>query len=219
VTRVAAESPTDRPRIFTVVLTGGIASGKTAASDHFARLGVPVIDTDVIAHEIVEPGQPALQRITAEFGPDFIDAEGRLDRRRMRHAIFADTELKTRLESILHPLIVAEALRRISQAKARYCIVVVPLYAEGGRWSWVDRVLVVDVPEPVQIERAMQRDGSDREHATAILDAQSSRRNRLAMADDVIDNSGSLRSLQEQVETLHHKYLRMAANPEWGAGL
>jgi dephospho-CoA kinase len=133
----AAESK-PRPDIFTVVLTGGIASGKSTVSDLFAKLGVPVIDTDRIAHEIVRPGKPALQRITRDFGTGFLDETGTLDRRKMREAIFNDVALKARLESILHPLIAAEALQRIRRVEATYCILVVPLYAESARWPWVD---------------------------------------------------------------------------------
>jgi dephospho-CoA kinase len=193
-----------------VVLTGGIASGKTAVSNHFARLGVPVIDTDRIAHEMVEPGQPALQRIAEIFGPEFLDVSGRLDRRKMRQAIFANAELKARLESILHPLIAAEALRRINALDSPYCILVIPLYTESARWPFIDRVLVVDAEEATQIERVMARDGIDHAQAEAILRAQAGRQERLALADDVIDNSGSLEDLQKQVEALHQTYLDLA---------
>lgn len=190
-----------------MVLIGGIASGKTAVSDRFAALGVPVIDTDRIAHEIVEPGQPALQRIAEAFGPEFLDADGQLDRRRMREAIFTDPALKSRLEGILHPIIAEEALRQVRVAQSPYCILVIPLYAESARWPFIDRVLVVDVDEATQIERVMARDGIDHAQAEAILQAQSSRRERLALADDVIDNSGSPEQLQTRVEELHRSYL------------
>lgn len=199
----------DRPEVFTVVLTGGIASGKTVVSNHFARLGVPVIDTDVIARQVVEPGQPALRQIEREFGPEFLDAEGRLDRRRMRDAVFADETCRARLEAILHPLIAEEALRQVRMAEYPYCLLVIPLYAESGRWPWIDRVLVVDVPESIQIERLTHRDQIGREHAEAMLSAQAGRESRLALADDVIDNTGSPSTLEDQVATLHKKYLHL----------
>jgi dephospho-CoA kinase len=199
------------PGVFTVVLTGGIASGKTAVSDRFARLGVPVIDTDRIAREVVEPGQPALEEICEAFGAEYLDHTGHLDRKKMRQAIFSDRSQKSRLEEILHPRIAREALRQIAAADFPYCLLVIPLYTESARWSWIDRVLVVDVAEAVQVERVMSRDGVDRRHAQAILAAQATRRQRLDLADEVIDNSGSLDELNRQVEALHEKYLRLAA--------
>jgi dephospho-CoA kinase len=194
--------------IFTVVLTGGIASGKTAVSDCFSRLGAPVIDTDVIARKIVEPGRPALSRILDEFGEEFLDSDGQLDRRRMRDAIFSDAEQKSRLEAILHPLIEKEVMRQIDQLAAPYCILVIPLYTESSHYFWNDRVLVVDVDEETQLERVMARDKINREQAQAILDAQINRTDRLALADDVLDNSGSLSELQDKVQALHNEYLR-----------
>ncbi len=198
------------PDVFTIVLTGGIAAGKTAVSDHFAHLGVPIIDTDLIARQIVEPGQTALATIVRTFGAEFIDSEGRLNRRKMREAIFSNPELKTRLENILHPLIVAEALRQVQGLEEPYCILVIPLFAESGRYPWVDRVLVVDAEEEIQIKRVMARDRISREQAVAILGAQSTRYNRLALADDVLTNNGSLAGLKTQVEELHRKYLGFA---------
>lgn len=199
------------PGIFTVVLTGGIASGKTAVSDCFARLSVPVIDTDIIAREAVEPGQPALEQITDAFGPDFLDSAGRLDRSRMRQAIFSDPEMKSRLEAILHPLIAREVKRQVSELDSSYCILVVPLYAESRAYEWIDRVLVVDVSEEVQINRVMERDRISHEQAISILRAQAGRQQRLALADDVIDNSGTLSELQDKVKDLHQKYLELSS--------
>ena len=201
--------------IFTVVLTGGIASGKTVVSDHFSSLGVPVIDTDVIARELVEPGQPALQEIAETFGSDFLTADGRLDRIKMRQAIFSDPDIRSRLENILHPRIATEALRRINALGETYCILVIPLYASSDRYGWTDRVLVVDVDEETQIERVMARDGISRQQALAVMGAQASRTQRLALADDVIDNGGSLEELQEQVEQLHQTYLALSAQRGW----
>ena len=193
------------------MLTGGIASGKTAVSDHFSSLGVPVIDTDVIARELVEPGQPALAEIAATFGPVFLTPEGRLDRTHMRQAVFANPDMRRQLESILHPRIAAEALRRIRALEGDYCILVIPLYSSSERYGWTDRVLVVDVEEELQLERVMARDGVSRQQALAILNAQASRADRLALADDVIDNGGSLEELHEQVVRLHHSYLALSA--------
>ena len=200
------------PGIFTVVLTGGIGSGKTAASDHFESLGVPVVDTDVIAKQIVEPGQPALGEIARQLGERFIDKSGRLDRKAVRSAIFSDPDKKARLEAILHPRIALEVQRRISALDYPYCILVIPLFTESGRYDWVDRVLVVDVDESVQLERVTGRDQVSRQQARAILDAQASRNERLALADDVLDNSGSLAEMHAQIDRLHTEYLRLAGD-------
>jgi dephospho-CoA kinase len=193
-------------RVFTVVLTGGIASGKTAVSDGFRRLGVPVIDTDVIARQLVEPGQPALALITEIFGPGILDSTGGLDRKKMRETIFSDRKKKAQLEQVLHPMIGEEVLKRLEQLSAPYCILVVPLYAESGSYRWVDRVLLVDASEEQQIRRVMARDDISSEQAKAILVAQASRAERAALADDVIDNSGTPDALEDKIETLHKKY-------------
>lgn len=202
----------NHPGIFTVVVTGGIASGKTEVSNHFGRLGVPVIDTDRIARELVEPGQPALKRIVKTFGSKILGPDSRLDRPRLRRLIFSNPRLKSRLEKILHPLIAVEANRQIAALEAPYCIVVIPLYAESSSYSWVDRVLVVDTAEEVQIERVMKRDSIGLRQAEAILQAQADREQRLSLADDVLDNNGSLAHLQEQVEILHRRYLDLAGS-------
>ena len=196
--------------MITIVLTGGIASGKTAVSDCFARLGVPVIDTDLIAREVVESGQPALDRIVEVFGDDFLDSERRLDRQKMRQAIFSDPNQKTCLEAILHPPIAQEVARRVAELDDPYCILVIPLYAQSSVYTWIDRVLVVDVEEEVQIERVVARDNISRNQAKSILSAQTNRQDRLTLADDVIDNSGSLAELQDKVEVLHNMYLKLA---------
>ena len=199
----------DQP--FRVALTGGIASGKSTVADLFAALGVPVIDTDVIARQVVEPGQPALAKISATFGPDVLDTDGRLDRRRMRERIFADPDAKRRLEAILHPAIRAEMEQQSMAAQGPYQVLVIPLLTEGGRRDHVDRVLLVDVPEELQIQRLMMRDGVSHEQAQASLNAQATRAQRLALADDVIRNTGRVDGLREQVAELHGKYLRLAA--------
>jgi dephospho-CoA kinase len=208
----ASAKPGFRPDVYTVVLTGGIASGKTAVSDCFSRLGVPVIDTDRIAHEVVEPGQPALQQIARAFGAEFLDDEGRLKRRKMRQTIFENPAAKARLEGILHPVIAASALRLVTAVTFPYCLLVIPLYTESARWQWIDRVLVVDVAESIQIERVMARDGISRGEAEAILAAQADRQARLQLADDIIDNSGQPEDLDRQVEALHQKYLALATH-------
>lgn len=198
----------DQPRtpVFAVGLTGGIASGKTAVSDHFARLGVPVIDTDVIAREVVEPGQPVLQEVIAAFGNDIVDDEGRLRRRKLRDLIFSDPEKQALLESIVHPAIRSETRRRVADAQGPYCLIVIPLLAESGHFDWLDRVLVVDVPEETQIERLMERDGVTELDARKSLAAQAGRDVRLQLADDVLDNSGDIEELEAQVAELHQKY-------------
>ena len=194
---------------YVVVLTGGIASGKTAVSDLFEQRGVPVIDTDRIAHEIVEPGRPALKRIAEAFGQEFLGSDGRLDRKKMRNAIFSSPQQKNRLESILHPAIASEVDQLVSQVEEPWCILVVPLLGATRLFSWIDRVLVVDVEESVQIERVMARDKISRKQAQSILDAQTSRPQRLAMADDILDNSGSLEQLEVKVDKLYRKYLAL----------
>ena len=196
---------------YRVALTGGIASGKSTVADLFAALGVPVIDTDVIARQVVEPGQPALAKVAAMFGPDVLDSEGRLDRRRMRERIFSDPDAKRSLEAILHPAIRAEMERQSMAAQGPYQVLVIPLLTEGGRRDHVDRVLLVDVPEELQIQRLMMRDGVSHEQAQASLNAQATRAQRLALADDVIRNTGRVDGLREQVAELHEKYLRLAA--------
>jgi dephospho-CoA kinase len=207
------------PRVLRVALTGGIASGKSTVADLFARLGVPVIDTDVIAREVVEPGSPALAEVVAAFGPDVLGADGRMDRRRMRERIFADPVSKRRLEAILHPAIRAEMERRSRAAGGPYHVLVIPLFAEGGRRDHVDRVLLVDVPEELQIQRLTLRDGVTREQAQASLNAQATRAQRLAMADDVIRNTGQVGELAGRVAELHEKYVTLSStSPACGRG-
>jgi len=202
---------TDMNRPLRVALTGGIASGKTTVADLFGRLGVPVIDTDVIAREIVEPGQPALAQVVAAFGEGILEADGRLDRRRMRERIFGDRAAKQRLEAILHPAIRAEMERQSRAARGSYQILVIPLLTEGGRRDHIDRILLVDAPEETQIRRLMLRDGVSREQAQVSLNAQATRAERLTMADDVIRNIGRVAELEERVGELHREYLEIAA--------
>jgi dephospho-CoA kinase len=196
--------------MFRVGLTGGIASGKTAVANLFATHGVPVIDTDIIAREVVEPGQPALATVVDAFGTGVLAADGRLDRPRLRERIFGDAEARRRLEAILHPAIRAEMERQSRAAGGSYQVLVIPLLVEGGRRDHIDRVLVVDVPEATQIERLMRRDGVSRDQAEAALRAQASRDARLAFADDVIENTGDVAALETRVAKLHGEYLRLA---------
>jgi dephospho-CoA kinase len=198
--------------IFVVVLTGGIASGKTAVSDLFAAKGAPVVDTDVIAHQVVQPGNPALEQITHEFGSDYLDSEGNLNRRKMRAAIFTDPKSKRTLEGILHPAIGQEVQKQVSAIDGPWCVLVVPLLAESNRYAWGNRVLVVDVEEDVQIERVMARDQISRDQAESILQTQATRSQRLAIADDVIKNSDSLNQLATEVDRLYHQYTNLAAS-------
>jgi len=194
-----------------VVLTGGIASGKTAVANEFAKHGVPVIDTDQIARDIVAPGTPAVAQIEAEFGRQIVDADGQLDRRRLRELVFADAAKRAKLEAITHPAIRTELARRSESVQGPYQIHAIPLYTETGAKGGYDRVLVIDCPEQLQIERLMKRDGVDEVQARRALSTQARREQRLALADDVIENSATLESLRERVAQLHRRYLDLAA--------
>lgn len=197
---------------FVVGLTGGIGSGKSAAAREFERLGASVVDTDAIARELTAPGGAALEHIKALFGEAFIGPSGAMDREAMRQRVFSDPAAKRALEELLHPMIRGEAERRIAAARAAYVIYVVPLLVESGDYrSRVDRVLVVDAPEALQLERVHSRSGLPEREARAIMAQQLPRAARLAAADDVIDNSGALDALRTQVAALHARYLKMAA--------
>ncbi|NND35675.1 MAG: dephospho-CoA kinase [Gammaproteobacteria bacterium] len=193
-----------------VGLTGGIASGKSLVASMFAKLGVPVIDTDQVARDVVAPGQPALQEIRAQFGPDVILPSGELDRRRLRRLIFEEDSRREALEAILHPSIRRETLARAGRAGGPYQILVVPLLVETGFGALMDRVLVVDCPTDVQRTRLSSRDAESLEQMDRMLAAQATREERLAVADDVIDNSGDVDDTRAQVEALHAMYLSMA---------
>lgn len=199
---------------FIVAVTGGVASGKSAATRAFETLGITVADADVAARAVVEPGQPALAAIRAQFGDAFIQADGGLDRAAMRERVFADPAAKASLERLLHPLIRAWLKAACEQAEGPYVVAAIPLLAEGGAratYAWLRRVLVVDVPVPLQIARLTRRDGSSAEMAGRMVAAQASRAARLAMADDVIVNDGSLAQLDAAVGRLHRRYLALAA--------
>lgn len=196
---------------YTIALTGGIASGKTLISNEFARLGVPIIDTDVIAHEAVEPGQPALQEIEHIFGSGFLDDRGRLNRQALRALIFSDTTERKKLEAILHPRIRQKVSEAIANVNSAYCILVIPLLAEKGTYSNLERVLVIDVDPETQIKRLMARDNNSRKQAKQALASQANREQRIKIADDVLDNSGSPKQARDAVAQLHKKYSRLAA--------
>lgn len=193
-----------------VGLSGGIGSGKSTVADLFARHHVPVIDTDRIARDIVRPGEPALDHIVREFGKDMLDAGGNLDRARLRTRVFNDADARLRLEAILHPRIRATVLSELSSLQAPYCLIVVPLLIETGFRELMDRVLVVDADEARQVERTTARDGVSVEAAHKILAAQAKREERLAQADDVIINNGTLEQLAREVERLHAQYLALS---------
>lgn len=195
-----------RRRPLRVGLTGGIASGKTTVSRLFEALGTPVIDTDVLAREVVAPGQPALAQIAERFGSQVIAQDGSLDRAALRTIVFANPAARTELEQITHPAIRSLLEERSRQLRGAYQILVIPLLVETARRTPVDRVLVVDCSEDMQIRRLQARDGSTLEQARQILAAQVSRESRLAAADDVIVNGGDLAALRDRVAELHTKY-------------
>ena len=197
---------------YTVGLTGGIGSGKSAVAELFAKLGVTVVDSDEIAHELTQPGGAAIGPIRRAFGASLIGADGALDRARMRKLAFGDAAAKKKLEAILHPLIREESARRCERADSAYAILVVPLLVEGGiDRSRFARVLVVDCTEAQQIERVIRRSGLPESEVRDILAAQATREQRLAFADDVIDNSGAPEALEHQVSRLDRQYLTLAA--------
>lgn len=190
-------------------LTGGIASGKSAAAEQFAALGVPVVDADQIARELVEPGKPALQAICQHFGQHLLRENGELDRAALRDIIFNDAQARHDLEAILHPQIRATIRERVSALSGCYCVIVIPLLAESEEsWPILDHILLIDCPESLQLERLQQRDQLDPEQAQRILEAQASREQRKAIADEIIDNSHSQGHLKEAVTKLHQKYLQ-----------
>jgi len=191
-------------------LTGGIGSGKTSSTRFFTAEGVAVIDTDTIAHELTEPQGVAIQNIQKSFGSNFITADGKLDRKKMRSMIFSDIDSRKQLEAILHPLIQTEVMRRIKIASSPYIIIVVPLLLETGSCcEAVTRILVIDCNEECQISRTILRSGLSEQEVRAIMATQKSRQERLNQADDVIVNNADISHLQRQVKILHIKYLSL----------
>ena len=202
--------PQTRPHhLFTVGISGGIGSGKSAVADYFSGQGICIVDADIVARVVVEPGTKALTAITERFGNDIL-TNGQLDRRKLRTIIFAAADERQWLENLLHPLIEQQIIDQLGQATSRYAVLVSPLMLEIGQQVLVDRVLVVDVPEHIQIERTMTRDQMTEEQTRQILNSQISREQRLARAHDVVDNSGSLAQLHQYLEPLHQRYLRLA---------
>jgi len=196
---------------FAVGLTGGIGCGKSTVADLFAARGAGIVDTDVLAHQLTAPGGGAMPALVQEFGANFATPDGALDRTRMRDLVFADPGARARLEGILHPMIRAATLDAAMSVAGAYVIFVVPLLVESGTWrSRVQRVLAIDCQEATQIARVMARNGLPEAQVKAIMAAQASRADRLAAADDVIDNDGGQDALAPQVERLHQFYLTQA---------
>ena len=195
---------------YIVGLTGGIGSGKTAVSDYFSELGIKVVDADICARIVVEPGKPALQSIVDHFGSSILNADGTLDRARLRQIIFADEAARKWLETLLHPLIFEEMWAQLQSAESPYAILASPLLVEAGQNILCQRVLVVDVSEEIQLQRAVARDANSEEQIKAIMAAQTNREKRVAAADDVLLNDGDLPSLFESVKKLHHHFLSLA---------
>lgn len=201
-----------------VALTGGIGSGKSTVSQRLAALGVPVIDADVLAREVTAKGADGLAEIEREFGPDVLRADGSLDRAALRRLAFADDECRKRLEAILHPLIRERMRTKVAALAGPYAVLVIPLLFETGQMDLADRILVVDAPEAVQLERGQLRTGLAPEEIGRIMASQVSRAERLRGAHDIIDNSGDIGSLMRQTDKLHQTYLRLGrqARPPTG---
>jgi dephospho-CoA kinase len=198
----------DRP--LRIALTGGIASGKSTVADLFSEYGIPIIDTDAIARELVQPGKPALDEIRSAFGDDVFDAEGRLDRKSMRKIVFSDPARRRELEAILHPRIRDGVVAQSEATNGPYQIIAVPLLVGSPIQQFMDRVLVVDCDEETQLSRLLARDAENEEQARRILAAQASREERLEIADHIISNDDGIGSTRSQVDALHSKYLILA---------
>lgn len=196
--------------MFVVGITGGIGSGKTAATTIFADQGISVVDADIVAREVVAPGTPALKEIADHFGESILREDGTLDRAALRQIVFKDLSEKTWLEQLLHPLIAKETQRQLQHAASQYVIFVSPLLTETAQKAFCDRILVIDVPEELQLQRTMQRDNNDASQVQRIIAAQATRQQRLLHADDVIENTGTPAELERQVLDLHQIYLRLA---------
>jgi dephospho-CoA kinase len=205
-----ADNPGVGPRLI-VGLTGGIASGKSLVGAMFVKLGASLIDTDVVAREVVALGEPGLAAVAAEFGPRVLLPSGELNRPALRSLVFADDDKRRKLESLLHPLIRTRTRAKLAGIEAPYALVAVPLLIETSFGELVNRILVVDCPESAQLERLMRRDAIPRDEALAMLRAQVDRAARLRAAHDMIDNSGTPEATRRQVETLHRRYLDLAA--------
>ena len=193
-------------KCFTIGLTGGIASGKSAVSRIFESLGVEVIDTDIEARFVVKPGSNGLQQLVKKFGHTILSTDDSLNRAKLRKIVFNNAEKLSDLNSILHPLIQESVIKKIQQVKSQYCIVVIPLLCESTNYQWLDRVLVVDVKRQTQLKRLLARDSIDKDLATKMLKSQCSRKQRLSIANDVINNENSLANLRKHVVKLNRLY-------------
>ncbi len=196
--------------MFVIGLTGGIGSGKSTVAELFAERGIEIVDADLIAREVVLPGTAALGQIASHFGSSILAASGELDRAALRKRVFADTSARLWLEGLLHPLIHDRIVQRIDACQSPYCILASPLLLETSQHQLVNRVLVVDVDETSQLQRTLQRDGSDEATIRGIIAAQMARQDRLRQADDVLDNSGDRSKLDTNVDKLHTRYLELA---------
>jgi dephospho-CoA kinase len=193
-----------------IALTGGIGSGKSTVASKFQQLGVPVIDTDVISRNIVKPGKTCLKTIIHEFGADLLTNEGTLDRGKLSNIIFNDEDSKKMLEEILHPVIYQEINEQISTVDYPYCLIVIPLLIETQAMDRYDRILLVDIPEHIQIKRATERDNTSTQIVEKIIKNQANRKQRLRYANDIIDNSVKIEELNKAVHRLHDKYLELS---------
>lgn len=199
--------------MFVVGLTGGIGSGKTAASDYLASKGITVVDADLASRVVVQPGQPALARIAERFGADKLNADGTLNRAALRTVVFADKQALKDLEAITHPAIRDELVRQLQAAQSPYVLLVSPLLLETNQHELVDRILLIDVPEDVQVARTAQRDQVAASQVKAIMDAQTPRQQRRDKADDIVVNDSSLEALHNALDRLHEDYLEKARQP------
>jgi len=191
-------------------LTGGIGSGKSSACNFFTQQGIPVIDADIIAHQLVKPESPALLEIIDIFGADFINSNGQLNRDKLRKEIFSDPHKKQQLEAIIHPRVFEEMQNQLANLNAAYCVLCIPLLLETEATDKVNRVLVIDVNEATQIKRVMARDKLSREQIQSIIDTQINRNDRLRLADDVINNNAQPEDFQQQLTLIHKKYLNIS---------
>lgn len=199
---------------YVVGVTGGIGSGKSAVTAAFEALGITVIDADVVAREVVMPGTACLHQITEYFGDTVLTDTGTLNRKALRHIVFSDAKAKDWLNALLHPAIRRELLKQLTQAQSDYAILSAPLLLENGLQQYCDRIVVVDVPESTQRQRVARRDGSSGDEVDAIMRSQLNRTDRLRQADDVIDNTGTLDALNQQVTALHQRYLAATIAPQ-----
>jgi len=193
-----------------IAVTGGIGSGKSTVADLFKDKGIPIIDTDQIARDLVQPGEPLLQQIIAEFGQEYLDPKGQLKRKDLGNLIFTDQAARNKLEAMMHPAIHAAVIAQLNKLNSPYCLIVIPLLARSKHAYPYDRVLLVDIPETIQIQRTMQRDQQASDFVKHIIATQPPRDELLKLADDVLDNSGNLSDLTASVAKLHQRYLALA---------